>query len=144
MGGLKLICFKELKPCWELEGAKQPGFMRWLVHYVSGEEPVFHANREKGAISKHCKVGLFVLPVGQRQRKHYHQDAEEIYVLIRGKLAVEGGDGSERILEPFDCLYNPPGTAHAVRNCGLEDAVIVFVDAPLEAAGRSVYVEEST
>lgn len=142
MDEVKLICFKDLKPYWDLQSAKQPGFMRWLIHYVSGAEPVFHANREKGAVRKHCKVGVLVLPVGQSQSRHYHQDAEEIYLLIRGRLALAGENGSEMILEPFDCLYNPPGAAHAVRNCGLEEAVMVFVVAPLEATGRSVYVEE--
>ena len=142
MGESKVVYFRDLKPFWGLKGAKEPGFFRWLVHYVSGEEPVFHANPKVGAISDHCKVGLWVLPVGQSQNKHYHPNADEIYVVTRGQICVESEDGSEKILGPHDCLYNAEGTVHGVRNCGLEDAVMVFVIAPQEGAGESVYIEE--
>src|SRR4030067_3522821 len=107
MSKSKVVFFKDLKPSWGAKGAKEVGFMRWFAHYCSGKPPVSHTNPETGAISEYCKVGVWSLSVGQRQLKHSHI-GEEIYVVIRGQIAVENGDGSETVLGPLDCLYNPP------------------------------------
>lgn len=60
---------------------------------------------------------------------HVHQEAENIYYVIRGKGIVEL-DGERHLLEPEMAVFIPPGVYHALYNTGYEDLVTVFVGAP--------------
>jgi len=139
MKGSEIIRYRNLEPQWHVPGAKEPGFMRWLISWVGG--PPGYVNPSKGAacISEKTVVGLMNMPVGQRQKGlHYHSVAE-IYVVIKGELEGYDGKGQLHRAGPLDCIYIPAGVPHGVRNCGTEDCELIWVHDGIEKIGTSVY-----
>lgn len=136
----KIILHSDLEPQWHVPGAKEPGFIRYLISWVGGPPGYVNPNKEAAAISQDVVVGLMNLPVGQKQKGiHYHSVAE-IYVILRGEL--EGYDANGHITRagPLDCMYIPAGVPHGVRNCGTEDCDLIWVHDGIEKIGTSVYL----
>ncbi|OGE54622.1 hypothetical protein PENARI_c005G04574 [Penicillium arizonense] len=135
----KIIPRATLEPQWHVPGAKEPGYIRYLINWVGGPEGHINPNKSVAAISEQAVVGLMHLPVGQKQKGiHYHSVAE-IYIILRGEL--EGYDGNGHITRagPLDCMYIPAGVPHGVRNCGVEDCDLIWVHDGVERIGTSVY-----
>lgn len=135
----QIIRHSSLEPQWHVPGAKEPGFIRYLINWVGGPPGYINPNKESATISEEVVVGLMNLPVGQKQKGiHYHSVAE-IYIILRGKL--EGYDGNGHITHagPLDCMYIPAGVPHGVRNCGTEDCDLIWVHDGIEKIGTSVY-----
>ncbi|KAL4939245.1 RmlC-like cupin domain-containing protein [Aspergillus oleicola] len=135
----RIIRYSDLEPQWHIPGAKEPGFIRYLISWVGGPPGYVNPNKEAAALSKEVVVGLMNLPVGQKQKGiHYHSVAE-IYVILRGEL--EGYDGNGHITKagPLDCMYIPAGVPHGVRNCGTEDCDLIWIHDGIEKIGTSVY-----
>jgi quercetin dioxygenase-like cupin family protein len=65
-------------------------------------------------------------PPGSRQPTHQHDDAEQIYVIVRGRGTMIVGD-EERETREGDLVFIPPGTGHAIRNDS--DQMLIFVSA---------------
>jgi mannose-6-phosphate isomerase-like protein (cupin superfamily) len=135
----RIVRFRDLEPSWTTKQAKQPGFMRWLVTWVGG--PAGHINTNPGVAieSRQCAVGMMYLPRGQRQAGKHTHGVTEIYVVLQGVL--EGFDASAELHRagPMDCTYIPAGCPHGVRNCGLEDVILVWVHDGIERNGTAVY-----
>lgn len=135
----RIIRHKDLEPQWHVPGAKEPGFIRYLINWVGGPPGYINPNKQVAAVSHDVVVGLMNLPVGQKQKGiHYHSVAE-IYIILRGEL--EGYDGNNHITRagPLDCMYIPAGVPHGVRNCGTEDCDLIWVHDGIEKIGTSVY-----
>ncbi|KAJ5924903.1 hypothetical protein N7454_007542 [Penicillium verhagenii] len=135
----KIVPRATLEPQWHVPGAKEPGFIRYLINWVGGPAGYINPNKTAAAISEEAVVGLMNLPFGQKQKGiHYHSVAE-IYIIIRGEL--EGYDGNGHITRagPLDCMYIPAGVPHGVRNSGPEDCDIIWVHDGIEKIGTSVY-----
>ncbi len=69
---------------------------------------------------------------------HYHERAENIYVVLAGCLDVEVA-GEVRHLERDDVLFIPPGMVHRTSNPGEDTARFIEVYAP---AGNDFHVVE--
>jgi mannose-6-phosphate isomerase-like protein (cupin superfamily) len=135
----EIIRYRDLEPARHVPGAKEPGFMRWLITWVGGPAGHINTNRDVAKVSQNTVVGMMNLPVGQRQKGlHYHSVAE-IYIILRGEL--EGYDGRGHIPRagPMDCMYIPAGVPHGVRNSGLEDCDLIWIHDGIEIVGTSVY-----
>jgi mannose-6-phosphate isomerase-like protein (cupin superfamily) len=63
-----------------------------------------------------------VLKQGFRCSLHYHQEKDEVFYVIRGRVLLEYGS-AERVLLPGDAQRIAPGTVH--RFWGLEDSEII-------------------
>ena len=63
----------------------------------------------------------------------------EIYVVLDGVL--EGFDASGHLHRagPLDCTYIPAGCPHGVRNCGLDDVLLIWVHDHIERNDAAVY-----
>lgn len=134
-----IVRFSDLEQTWTTHRAREPGFMRWLVTWVGG--PAGHINTNPGVAleSTKCAIGLMCLPRGQRQSgKHIHS-VTEIYIVLEGML--EGFDASGHLHRagPLDCTAIPAGCPHGVRNCGMDDVLLVWVHDGIEADGVSTY-----
>lgn len=70
--------------------------------------------------------------------RHFHQRAENVYIVISGRIEVEVG-GKITPLESEDVLLIPPGTVHNTSNPGSETAVFIEVYAP---AGADFHIVE--
>jgi mannose-6-phosphate isomerase-like protein (cupin superfamily) len=135
----RIIRFRDLEPSWNTKQAKEPGFMRWLVTWLGG--PAGHINTNPGTAieSTRCAVGMMHLPRGQRQAGKHTHGVTEIYVVLQGELEGFDASGRPHRAGPMDCTYIPPGCPHGVRNCGLEDVVLIWVHDGIERNGTAIY-----
>ncbi len=82
-------------------------------------------------------VGWTVLPPGARHERHRHPDADEFFVVLKGRGAVYTDEGQEPAGEG-DVLFTPRGRWHGFNNTSEEDVVLVWGwsgAGSLEAAG---------
>ena len=66
------------------------------------------------------------LPAGSSFRAHYHEDMEEIFIILSGRVEMEV-DGAAHQLAPGDAITIAPQEVHTMKNltdAGLEYIVI--------------------
>jgi mannose-6-phosphate isomerase-like protein (cupin superfamily) len=135
-GGLRLVRHHDLAMRWNTVGAG-PGTLRYFVQYVGGPEPHPHGSRGIGVESDKGACGLHRLPAGNLMPEHTHPAIDEVYVVIRGQMAVASG-AHEVLAGPLDCVHIPAGTPHTSRNAGTEDVQFLWFqwgfDAPAGGA----------
>ena len=135
----RIIRFRDLEPTWSTRQAREPGFMRWLVTWVGG--PTGHINTNPGVAveSSQCAIGMMYLPHGQRQAGRHVHRVTEIYVVLDGTL--EGFDTSGHLHRagPLDCTSIPAGCPHGLRNCGMDDVLLVWVHDNVERNDVAAY-----
>jgi mannose-6-phosphate isomerase-like protein (cupin superfamily) len=135
----RIVRFRDLEATWTTRQAREPGFMRWLMTWVGGPAGHINTNPDTAITSTSCAVGMMYLPRGQRQAgKHVH-GVTEIYVVLEGTL--EGFDASRHPHRagPLDCTYIPVGCPHGVRNCGMDDVLLVWVHDNIERNDAAIY-----
>lgn len=135
----RIVRFRDLEPSWATKQAKEAGFMRWLVTWVGGPEGYINTNPGMAIESTECAVGMMYLPRGQRQAGKHTHGVTEIYVILEGELEGFDASGHPHRAGPLDCTYIPAGCPHGVRNCGLEDVVLLWVHDGIERNGTAVY-----
>jgi mannose-6-phosphate isomerase-like protein (cupin superfamily) len=69
------------------------------------------------------------VPPGAEQRAHSHEDAEQVYVIVRGQGRMQVAGDVEEVGEG-DLIFIPPATAHGIRNDGPETLVYVSAASP--------------
>jgi quercetin dioxygenase-like cupin family protein len=135
----RIVRFCDLEATWTTRQAREPGFMRWLVTWVGGPAGYINTNPGVAIDSTTCAVGLMYLPRGQRQAgKHVHGVAE-IYVVLDGTLEGFDASGQPHRAGPLDCTYIPAGCPHGVRNCSLDDVLLVWMHDNIERNDAAVY-----
>jgi len=135
----KIVHYRDLEPAWHVPGAKEPGFMRWLITWVGGPAGHINTNRDDAVESQNTVVGMMNLPVGQRQKGLHYHSVTEIYIILRGELEGHDGRGHKQRAGPGDCMYIPKGVPHGVRNSGNEDCDLIWIHDGIEVVGTSVY-----
>lgn len=53
------------------------------------------------------------------QQRHYHKQATEIYVVVKGRMTIEI-DGTTQQMQTGDAVIIGPGVVHAIKNQGLK------------------------
>lgn len=138
----RIVRFRDLEPTWTTRQAREPGFMRWLVTWVGGPAGHVNTNPAVAVESNRSAIGLMHLPHGQRQAgKHVH-GVTEIYVVLEGALEGFDASGHPHRAGPLDCTYIPAGCPHGVRNCGIDDVVLVWVHDGVERADAAIYLPD--
>jgi mannose-6-phosphate isomerase-like protein (cupin superfamily) len=79
--------------------------------------------------ARNQSVAEATIPIGQATRRHYHRDAEEIYVILAGAGRMEI-DGQERDLTIGDSVLIPPGAWHQISSVGSEPLRLLVTCAP--------------
>lgn len=69
------------------------------------------------------------VPPGAEQRAHSHPDAEQVYVIVRGRGRMSVAGDVEDV-GAGDLVFIPPSTAHGIVNDGSEDLVYVSAASP--------------
>ena len=69
------------------------------------------------------------MPPGTSEVRHYHQNANQFFYVLRGALSIEVG-GNELILIPGQGIYVTAGESHQVRNQATVDAEFLVVSNP--------------
>jgi len=86
--------------------------------------------------SRHMTVTWIDVPPGVSQRLHSHEEAEQVYVVVRGAGTLTAA-GDTQTLEPGDLALIPPASDHTIANEGEEQLALVSVQSP------AVSVEET-
>lgn len=81
------------------------------------------------------------LPARSSFRPHYHEDMQEVFVLVRGTVRMAGGESTVE-MTPGDTVLVSPGEIHQMHNDGTEDAEYIVFGISAEKGGRTVVVED--
>jgi quercetin dioxygenase-like cupin family protein len=104
---MKVVNFEEPNPC-----EPKPGWTRLGL-----------------ARAKNFSIGYFYRSADHTSPQHHHS-AEQVSVVIHGRMKVTSADGSECILGPGDSVYFAPNEAHRIEHAGTELAVGIDIFAP--------------
>jgi quercetin dioxygenase-like cupin family protein len=77
--------------------------------------------------SEHFTFSTMLLPAGCEGPAHIHNDVEEVFFVLRGKIKVtceKDGQKWETILNERDLISVPPGVYRGEINIGEEDALM--------------------
>jgi quercetin dioxygenase-like cupin family protein len=77
--------------------------------------------------SEHFTFSTMLLPAGCEGPSHIHNDVEEVFFVLRGKIKVtceKDGQTWETILNERDLISVPPGVYRGEVNIGEEDALM--------------------
>jgi mannose-6-phosphate isomerase-like protein (cupin superfamily) len=81
------------------------------------------------------------LPAGQRFAKHYHEDMQELFVVISGEVEMTAGNETV-LLRRGDAVIVEPGEIHQMHNAGTQDAEYLAIGQAPNTGGRTVIVRE--
>ena len=79
--------------------------------------------------SRNLTVTWVDVPPGAEQRAHSHEDAEQVYVIVRGHGRMQVAGDVEEVSEG-DLVFIPPATQHGIVNDGSETLVYVSAASP--------------
>lgn len=82
-------------------------------------------------------VNWAVLPVGKSFRAHYHEDMEEVFVLIRGQARIKI-DREDAPLKEGDAVVVPKGRVHEMKNTCTDDVEYLVVGISEGGGGKTV------
>lgn len=71
-------------------------------------------------------INWALLPKGRSFAPHYHEDMQEVFIIVRGKarITIDEETGS---LNQGDAVVIPVGSVHEMENIGTEDVEYIFV-----------------
>ena len=83
--------------------------------------------------SRHMSVTWLDVPQGVEQELHSHEEAEQVYIVVRGhgRMTV-AGDTQE--IAPGDLVLVPPATDHSIANDGDAELSCASVQSPAVSA----------
>ncbi|MDP3998651.1 MAG: cupin domain-containing protein [bacterium] len=79
------------------------------------------------------------LPAGKSFKPHYHEDMEEVFIILNGTAKIKI-DSEEEILNEGDAVVIPMGKVHEMENISDEDVNYIALGVSLEKGGRTVNV----
>jgi mannose-6-phosphate isomerase-like protein (cupin superfamily) len=79
--------------------------------------------------SRHMSVTWIEVPPGTSQALHSHEEAEQVYVVVRGtgSMTVAGDTGR---IEQGDLVLVPPATDHSIEGDSDESLACISVQSP--------------
>jgi mannose-6-phosphate isomerase-like protein (cupin superfamily) len=85
--------------------------------------------------SRNMSVTWLEVPGGAEQTLHSDEEAEQVYVVVRGagEMTVAGDD--QEVAEG-DLILVPPATDHAITNGGASDLALLSIQSPPVAASE--------
>lgn len=85
--------------------------------------------------ARNLSVTWLELPPGAEQTLRSHEEAEQVYVVVRGVGSMSVAGDTQRVGEG-DLILVPPATDHSVANDGDADLACVSVQSPPVAASE--------
>ena len=81
-------------------------------------------------------ANVIVIPAGFDAGTHYHEEQEELYLVLRGTIEIEFGDGTSFVLREGGLARVDPSTHRHIRNAGEGDAMYFIVGGKDGYVGR--------
>jgi mannose-6-phosphate isomerase-like protein (cupin superfamily) len=100
-----------------------------------GEGPGFRKVRRELDVTA-FGVNVIVIPEGYDAGTHYHEEQEELYLVLRGTIEIEFGDGKSFLLKEGGLARVDPSTHRHVRNVGEGEARYFIVGGKDGYVGR--------
>jgi mannose-6-phosphate isomerase-like protein (cupin superfamily) len=88
---------------------------------------------EMGA--RNISVTWLEVPAGAEQTLHSHEEAEQVYVVVRGAGTMSVAGDTERV-EEGDLILVPPATDHAIASDGDTSLACISIQSPPVAASE--------
>lgn len=82
------------------------------------------------------------LPKGKSFKPHYHEDMEEIFIIVSGKAKIIIGN-KEDILEKGDAVIIPIRTIHKMKSLGSGDVNYLVIGISQGIGGKTVTLDEN-
>lgn len=79
------------------------------------------------------------LPVGKAFEAHYHEDLDEVFVIMSGEAEIKVGDEVEK-LKAGDAVVIPMKSVHVMVNTGKVDVEYIALGVSSERGGKTVNV----
>lgn len=115
-------------------------------------EPASHEPRENPGVLKKVlfrkedfqpgsiqMVNWALLPAGKSFALHYHEDMEEVFIILSGKAELEC-EQEKMTLEPGDAVLIPPCERHRMSALGDEDVQYLVLGNSGNRGGKTVVV----
>lgn len=98
---------------------------------------------EKNDLQKGCvqMVNWASLGVGKSFAKHYHEDMQEIFIIVDGEAKITVGEESSTLCRGDTIIINPR-EIHQMYNNGQKAVEYLAVGITTEAGGKTVVVED--
>jgi len=81
------------------------------------------------------------LGVDKEFARHYHEDMQEIFVIVQGEAEITVGTETATLIRG-DAVVIDPHEVHQMRNAGAEAVEYLAIGVTSEAGGKTVVVEE--
>jgi mannose-6-phosphate isomerase-like protein (cupin superfamily) len=85
--------------------------------------------------SRNMSVTWLEIPAGTEQALRSHEEAEQVYVVVRGAGTMSVAGDTQRV-EEGDLIMVPPATDHAIANDGGDELACISVQSPPVAAAE--------
>lgn len=85
--------------------------------------------------SRNLSVTWLEFPSGVEQTLRSHQEAEQVYVVVRGTGTMSVAGDTQQVAEG-DLILVPPATDHSIANDGATELACVSVQSPPVAASE--------
>ncbi len=85
--------------------------------------------------SRNLSVTWLELPAGAEQSLRSHEEAEQVYVVVRGAGSMSVAGDTQRVAEG-DLILVPPATDHSIANDGEGELACISVQSPPVAASE--------
>jgi mannose-6-phosphate isomerase-like protein (cupin superfamily) len=87
-------------------------------------------------------INWALLPAGKSFQAHYHEDMQEIFILVQGSTRIEiAGESAE--LYTGDAVFIPVAAVHTMHNRCDDDAAYIAIGITLGRGGKTVVAEEA-
>jgi mannose-6-phosphate isomerase-like protein (cupin superfamily) len=100
-----------------------------------GEGPGFRKVRRELDVTA-FGVNVILIPEGYDAGTHFHDEQEELYLVLRGTIEIEFGDGRSFTLTEGGLARVDPSTTRHIRNAGSGDATYFIVGGKDGYVGR--------
>jgi mannose-1-phosphate guanylyltransferase len=84
-------------------------------------------------------INWALLPVGKSFEAHYHQDMQEIFIIIEGKVEIMI-DQENAELKAGDAVVIPIKSVHKMKNISDTDVVYIAMGISAEGKGKTINV----
>lgn len=85
--------------------------------------------------ARNLTVSWLTVPVGTEQTLRSHEEAEQAYVVVRGRGAMSVAGDTQQVAEGALILV-PPATEHSISNDGDAELTCVSIQSPQVAASE--------
>ncbi len=111
------------------EDPKNPGVLKQVI-----------AAKEDLLEGRVQMINWATLPAGKSFRSHYHEDMEEVFVLVNGTVDVRVDDEYD-VLSAGDTLIVPPRAVHTMQNTSDDTVEYLVVGISQGFSGKTVVVQ---